>query len=258
MRRGGRVFIILGILLALISGFGVYVVLASAEPQPVEVPTTHLVMAIQPVTERSEVTNDQVTQIDWPQKIATPIGAFGKPADVVGKLATVPIYPGEPVVDKMLIDKSQIKETHSNAALILEKGFVAVALPVTINTDVAEAIQTGDRVDLLVTFTAQPTGVERSATALIVTQRVLQDVLILQVGPWPSEGAKNESSGQVGVVTMQLNEQDALVLKYAEQNSSGLALALRPANDHDLANPEPVTLEYINKRFGYNLPISGQ
>src|ERR671933_647140 len=158
MRRGGKVFIILGILLALISGAGVFVVLASAEPQPVEVPTTKVVVAFQPVVERSEISGDQVGQVDWPQKIPTPIGAYEKPADVVGKLATEPIYPGQPIIDKMLIDKSEVKETHSNASLILEKGMVAVAMPVTINSNVAEAIQAGDRVDLLATFTAQPTA----------------------------------------------------------------------------------------------------
>jgi len=128
------------------------------------------------------------------------------------------------------------------------------------NANVAEAIQAGDLVDLIATFTAQPvvTGNQPAGPPVIATQRVLQDVLVLQMGPWPSEGAKNQNNGQVVVATMQLNEQDALVLKYTQENASGFALALRPANDHDLANPEPVTLEYINKRFGYKLPIAGQ
>ena len=42
MRRGGRIFIILGLLLALIAGAGVFYVLASAEPAPPETPKVPL------------------------------------------------------------------------------------------------------------------------------------------------------------------------------------------------------------------------
>jgi Flp pilus assembly protein CpaB len=260
MRRGGRVLIILGMVLALIAGAGVYVALATAEPQSEPVKTTKLVMAVQPIVERSEVAPEQVVQVDWPLTIPTPVGAFEKPADVSGKFATVPIYPGQPLVDKMLIDKSELKDTHSNASLLLEKGTVAIALPVTINSNVANALQTGDRVDILATFTAPPVATANQAPSapLITTHHLMQDVLILQVGPWPSPNSKEQNSGGSAVVTFQMQEQDALVLKYALENSSGLTLVLRPANDTELAKPEPVTIEYINKRFGYKFPIPGQ
>ncbi len=260
MRRGGRVLIILGMVLALIAGAGVYVALATATPESEPVKTTKLVMAVQPIIERSEVAPEQIVQVDWPVSIPTPVGAFEKPADASGKLATVPIYPGQPLVDKMLIDKSELKETHSNASLLLEKGTVAIALPVTINTNVAGAIQAGDRVDILATFTAPPVATANQAPGLplITTHHLMQDVLILQVGPWPNPNSKDQGNAGATVVTFQMQEQDALVLKYSLENSSGLTLALRPANDTDLANPEPVTLEYINKRFGYKFPIAGQ
>ena len=156
MRRGGRVLVILGMVLALIAGAGVYVVLANAEPQAAPIKTTKLVMSVQDIVERSEVAPEQVAQVDWPVTIPTPVGAFADPADAVGKFAKVPIYPGQPLVGEMLIDKSELKDTHSNASLILEKSMVAIALPVTINSNVAEAVQAGDRVDILATFTAQP------------------------------------------------------------------------------------------------------
>jgi Flp pilus assembly protein CpaB len=260
MRRGGRVLVILGMVLAVIAGGGVYVVLANAEPQAEPVKTTKLVMSVQNIVERSEVAPEQVAQVDWPVTIPTPVGAFEKPTDAVGKFALVPIYPGQPLVAGMLIDKSQIKDTHSNAALLLEKGSVAIALPVTANTEVADAIQAGDRVDILATFTAQPvtTGNQSAGQPLVASHRLLQNVLILQIGPWPNPGTKSQGGAATTVVTLQLNEQDALVLKYSLENSNGLTLVLRPANDTDLANPEPVTLEYINKRFGYRFPATGK
>ncbi len=257
MRRGGRILVILGIVLALIAGAGIYVVLATAQPGTVEVPKTSLVMAAQPIDERTEILPDQLVQADWPVTIPTPQGAFASPTEVAGKIAMVPIQPGQPLISKMVIDKGDLKENHSNASLILEKGSVAMAFPVSISTNVANAIQAGDRVDILATFTAQPVaGTQNVGPPLVATQRTLPDVLILQIGPWPAPGAKAENVGTV--VTFQLKEQDALVLKYEMEQSGTLTLVLRPANDHQLDTLEPVTLEYINKRFGFKFPTQGQ
>jgi Flp pilus assembly protein CpaB len=255
MRRVGVALIILGILFALFAGLALFVFFPR-QSQPVEVATTGLVVAFQNIPQRSEVSKDQLGSVNWPQNIPTPIGGYANSDDVVGKLAIVPIYPGEPVIDKMLIDKPSLKQSASNAALILDKGYVAFALPVTINTNVAEAVQPGDRVDLIATFTLQPiTGTQSAGGPVILTQRLLQDVLVIQVGPWPRGGAPAQSSQTTAVVTLQVAEQDALVVQYAQGNASTLALALRPANDHDLVNPTPVTIEYLEEKFGLATPV---
>src|SRR4029078_12754356 len=113
----------------------------------------------------------------------TPIGAFASPADVVGQLSLVPIFPGQPIIDEMIISKSDAEAHHSNASLILEKGMVAVSFAVTAGSDVAEAIQAGDRVDLLVTLSPELQN-QQSAVAgpPLVSQKTLENVLILQVG----------------------------------------------------------------------------
>ncbi len=259
MRRGGRIFIILGIVLAFIAGIGVFIVLVTAEPQPVEVPTTKLVVAFQQVPSRSEISADQVGQVDWPQRIPTPIGAFAEPVDVVGKLALVPIYPGQPIIDEMIISKESNEARHSNAALILEPGQVAVALGVSLDSSVADAIQAGDRVDLIVTYGTQVEASSVSGEQYVVTQTTLQNVLILQVGPWPQEGGETaDGAGNVGILTVQLPEQDALALKHIEGTAQSYALALRAANDDQIFTTEPVTLEYLNKRFNFNIPGLGQ
>ncbi|HZQ09031.1 MAG TPA: Flp pilus assembly protein CpaB [Anaerolineae bacterium] len=261
MRRGGRIFIILGLVLALISGIGVFVVLASAEPQPVEVPTTKVVVAFQQVPSRSEISADQIGQVDWPQRVPTPIGAYENPADVVGKLSLVPIYAGEPVINQMVISKDDAEARHSNAALILDKGTVAIAFGVSLNSDVAEAIQPGDRVDLIATYTADVPN-PAFPGQYVVTQKTLENLLILQVGPWPRDVGEQSSSGGGGgginIVTFQVQEQDALVLKQIENTASSYAFALRAANDDEIFQTEPVTLEYINKRFKFNIPGVGQ
>ncbi len=262
MRRGGRIFIILGVVLALIAGVGVFYVLATAQPPAVEAPKVPLVVAVQQIPNRSEVSADRIQSVDWPATIPTPIGGFSNPAEVVGQLSLVPIYPGQPIVDEMIISKDDVEARHSNAALILEKGMVAVSFAVTLNSDVAQAIQAGDRVDLLVTLAPTLPNAPTTGGPIEVSQKTLENMLILQVGPWPSEvdGQASDEGGarSVGIVTLQLTEQDALALKHMELTASSYAFVLRAANDEEIFTTEPVTLEYLNKRFNFNLPGLGR
>ncbi|MBI4787289.1 MAG: Flp pilus assembly protein CpaB [Chloroflexi bacterium] len=248
MNRAGRILLIFGVLLSIVSGLTVLVVLSLSQPQPAEVPTTKVVVAFQNISSRSEISPDQVGVADWPRALPTPTGGFPDSSSVIGKVATAPIPPGQPITDKLLIDKGDAKETHSNAALIIEKGSVAAAMPVTIKSSVAEAIQAGDRVDVLATFRSPNNG------SGVATQRLLADILVLQVGPWPSANAKQQSTTGTSVLTLQVKEQDAAVLLYAEEFATEVSLVLRSAGDHDLPTLEPVTFDYINQRFGFKLP----
>ncbi len=251
MNRTGWVLLFFGIVISVVAGLGVFVLLTISQPKPAQVETTKLVVAFQNIMPRTEVTDGQVGTADWPSAIPTPVGGFADPTDVVGKLANTTISPGQPVVAAMLIDKSQIQETHSNAALILEKGTVAKAIQVNIVSNVAEAIQAGDRVDVIATFTS-PSATGQASS---ITQRLLADVLILQVGPWPKPAAQDQSSATgTTVITVQLTEQEALVLEYATEHAPTVTLFLRPANDHDILTLDPVTLDYIFQHYGYRLP----
>ncbi len=164
---------------------------------------------------------------------------------MVGKIATSPLAPGQPVTDRVVVDKKDLKESHSSAALILEKANVGVAMPVTVKSSVAQALQAGDRVDVIATIKSPATNTES-------TQRVLADMLILQVGNWPSPGDKAQASNTgTTVITLQLKEQDVLILEHTEQFASNVTLVLRPAEDHELIPLEPVTLDYIMQRFNF-------
>lgn len=248
MNRAGRVLFILGMLIALGSGFFVLVLLWLSQAKPADVETTQVVVAFQNVSPRTEIVSGQVGLANWPRALPTPIGAYDDPSSVIGKLATAPLVPGQPIIAQAVVDKKDLKETHSNAALILEKGSVGVAMPVSIKSNVAEAIQAGDRVDMIATF------MSKGSTNIPVTQRLLADMLVVQVGTWPHSDAKGDQANTgATVLTLQLKEQDVLVLAYAQQFASDVILVLRPVDDPEILSLEPVTLDYINQRFGYKL-----
>ena len=249
MNRAGRVIFILGVFIALISGIGVFLVLLLSQPAPAQVPTTKVVVAFQQINPRTEITADQVGTTNWPRAVPTPPGAASNPDDIVGKLALSPVYQGEVVLDKNLVAKSDLKDNHSNASLVVEKGYVAIAMPVTVKSDIANAIQAGDRVDLIATFQSQAA----TGASAIATQRVLADILVLQVGPWPVVEQKQQSDATTSILTFQLKEQDAMILEYTILHANSVTLVLRSANDHDILPLDPITFDYINQRFNFKL-----
>ena len=110
--------------------------------------------------------------------------------------------------------------------------------------------------------TAATTGTEGEA----VTQLFLQDVLILHIGNWTSGVAQTPQQQQqqqqqqqtaANIITLVLERQDAVTLK-AGRELGQIDLILRRAGDRRPATTEPVTREYINRRFNFRLLPAGR
>jgi len=94
MRRGGRILVVLGLFLGAITALGAFVVLNSASEQGQRIPTRPVVVALQPITDRSLISPDAIGLKDWPEPLP-PGQLFATTAEVAGKLAIEPIYPGQ-------------------------------------------------------------------------------------------------------------------------------------------------------------------
>jgi Flp pilus assembly protein CpaB len=162
----------------------------------------------------------------------------------------------------MIVTKGTLGATRSNASLVIPDGKVAMAFSISDLTSVANAIQTGDTIDMLLTLqpgTLPSTAVRTAGQpapipgteGLPVTQVMLQDVLIIQIGSWTTT-ANDQNAPSGNIVTFALDRQDALALKSARENGS-IDFVLRKSGDHKIATTEPVTLQYLNKRFLFNL-----
>jgi pilus assembly protein CpaB len=265
MRRGGRILIILGLFLGAITALGTFLVLSTAEPSA-KIPTKPVVVALQPIPDRSIIPSTALGMRDWPETVLPPGVVFTTTQNVEGRLALQTIYPGQIILPEMIVDKQKAGEigTRSNASFVIPEGKVALAFSISEVTGVGNALQSGDHVDMLLTLQATglpfcPPAKPCSGTeGLPVTQMMLQDVLILQVGPWTSGGQeKSGGGGQASVITIAVNRQDALAVKSAREQGQ-IDLALRRVNDQEKPdNLEPVTLQYLNKRFKFNLtPMS--
>lgn len=260
MRRGGRVLVLLGIILGLLTAIGTFVALSTPPPQEQQVRTRPVVIALQPIPARTEIRAESLGTQQWPEPI--PTGALERLDEVVGRLALVPIYQGQIILTPMFIDKAKAGEVRSNASYVIPEGKVAVAFSFS---PIANALQAGDTVDLMLTLDPgslpSPSGTRPATTGTEgqpVTQLMLQDVLILQIGSWGAAPSGNQQQAVGGELTFAIDRQDALALKSAAEQGS-IQLVLRRAGDHKPATTEPVTLQYLNKRFNFNLlPATGR
>jgi len=270
MLRRGRLLILLGLILALVTAGVAFSVLRGAGPAPEErVLTAKIVVAKQPIDERADVTLEALGTEEWPLE-SIPENALRNPEEAVGKVALVPIAEGQPVLSTMVMGKEEAKEAGGFASLGVPEGKVAFALPIEDRNSVAGAIQAGDFVDVLVTikFTLLeevPTEVleegEKEVKVggeVLATQLTLQDVEVLRVGLWapppPTEEGEIPAPTQ-NYLTLLVNQQDALVLLYLREDPNvTIDFALRGVEDHTIVSTESVTLQYILTRFNVTTP----
>jgi pilus assembly protein CpaB len=261
MRRGGKILVLLGVVLGLLSAAGTFLILSTAQPEVHPIPTRSVIIAQQNIPARVEITPEMIGRADWPESFLPP-GAFERTDQVIGKMTTDPIYQGQIVLPQTLVDKTLAKEKRSNASYIIPDGKVAVAFPNSALSAIGGAVQPGDYVDILLTLAPGALqGASRASGGIAgtegqpVTQMMLQDVLILNMGSWgaaPDTRNQQQNSGVNDLITFVLDRQDALALKSAREQGT-IEFALRPAGDHKVPVTEPVTIQYLNKRFNFNL-----
>lgn len=111
----------------------------------------------------------------------------------------------------------------------------------------------------------------------LVSQALLQDVVVLRMGNFPLEGTGPKPTptpspegvqppaGQQTVVvepekpdviTLIVSPQDAITLNYLVYSGAQLTLALRPAGDDTRVQTEAVTLQFLLNQ--YNIPVPGK
>jgi Flp pilus assembly protein CpaB len=151
MRGRGRLLIVLGVILGLAAAGGVlYIMMQGAQPTPTPpspeapVPMTQIIVAAQNIPRASEISEDLVTQRDWPAGNEPP-DVIADESELIGKVAKTDIFQGQPIVRSML---TEIVEG-SDAAFAIPEGRVAVAFPITRFSSVGYGIQSGDHVDVL-------------------------------------------------------------------------------------------------------------
>ena len=262
-------------------------------PQPIPEEKISVVIAAQEIPALTEIPADAVGTLLIPKSALTPKHLLD-PEAVVGKKTMRVVARGSFITTDLLLDESMVLELGYNASLNIPPGKVAAAFRTTQLRAAAGAIQNGDFVDILISYWMLDTEAEPVAgggeaepaappeSFILLAQLLLQDVEVLRVGPWAGvavppeeppgegdeaatpvpegeEGAGDEALEPVSVdapvvLTLLLDQQDALVLKFARESGASIDLVLRGLEDHDTLRTETVSLEYVMTRFEITVP----
>jgi pilus assembly protein CpaB len=112
----------------------------------------NVVVAAQNIPRGAIIPADQVRQVPWPQSSFLP-SMLTDVAQVEGKIARYDIYREQPIHETMVVDNMrELGTIGSDAALQIQPGMVAMAVPFTRLSGVAFAVADGDQVDILASF----------------------------------------------------------------------------------------------------------
>lgn len=247
MRRGGRIMMIFGLVLGIITAVATLILLRTARPVAPEevatpVPLQPVVVAFQLIEPYQQIPPDAIGIREWPaDAVAALTDVVTDVTTVANKLASSRIYPGQVILAPMLIDK-ELEEQRlglgSNPAQIIPEGMVAYSLPIDEISGVGGTIRDGDRVDIMASYQVEED---------LAVQLVAQNVLVLKVGSWvdPSADGERADGGSAGVITFIVSPQEALILKKIKDDSAGIDLALRAINDNTIRELDAVGDRFI-------------
>jgi pilus assembly protein CpaB len=230
---------IIAIVLALVFGgsaaFGVrqFIGRGTATP-PAE--TVSVVVAGMNIPRGMLVSADLIKTHDYPKDLA-PTGAILKKEDALDRSAFATMVIGEPLLESKLSPKGQ-----RGLASLISQGMRAFTITTNITSGVAGFILPGNKVDVLLTFTA---GGTNDLTGGGSTTTLLQNVEILAVDQKVEAPAENKVDGtNLRSVTLLVTPNQAAKLSLG-QNKGTLHLTLRNPNDDLATNLRPTTVNDI-------------
>ena len=214
----------------------------------VKLETLSVATALADIGWGTRITKEMIKPVDF-LKTTAPPGCFSDPDSLVGRVAIYPIKANEPILDSRLAPNS-IKEGGVAAVVSQKKRAVAVKVDKVIG--VSGFIHHGNRVDVLVTI---PMG-KNSAEPIPITKTVLENILVLTVGPELEKKGKDEKPSDVDVITLEVTPEEGEKLALAV-NEGKLQLALRNFSDTESVLTRGVTIPGLLASYSIGGPVGG-
>jgi Flp pilus assembly protein CpaB len=262
--NSSRIFIIIGVALALLAGAGVFFLGGSRGVGGGGGGSTKIVVAARDIPFRAALSKDDLVLKDWPGD-GVPPNAYRSIDDVIGKsaaqassnpngtaanatgaVAEINIKQGQPLTSNMLansIDAVQIQA----AFLPIPKGFDAATIPTGEQVGVAGYIQAGDYMNIIATVniaTFKP-GQTTGQGSGQVTKTVFTNVHVLKVGAATGQvttgGGSAQSQQQGGLassLTLVMTQCDWEFFRWLQANAS-LTYTLGSYQDYKAQDTKP-------------------
>ena len=176
-----------------------------------------------------------------------PVGCFGSPITVAGKLLAVPVVEGQALTAACFAAASSL-------ASILPDGMRAV--PLALDVSRVGQLHPGNVVDVLASFTLRPGAGGRRGDAISMT--LLQRIEVLAIddrtvvseaeGQEDAKSPRGRGSGNERLVTLRVDTDQAKVLQLALKYGS-VSLALRSPTDADPVETDTTLLSELSAEY---------
>lgn len=234
-RNRSAILLILGIVLALATAGGLYLIASGPrEPASASTPTeAEAVVAAVDIKARTVLTAEMVKTAKLPIT-AIPASAARLASEVLGQTALADIPAGALLLKPQLLAAGG----QTGQSITIEAGKVLVAFPTNDPLTLAGLVSAGDHVDLLATVTVGETG--------RTTQTTIQGLEVVQV-LGPSEAAPN----QPRALTFVVDHQVALFLKFLRDSQAAVEIAVRSRSETETVTTQHVDVQVLEETFGF-------
>ena len=243
---GGRLFIIVGLLLALLAGAGVFFlpgVLGTGGNGNISGGSQVVVVAKQNIPLRHQITSADLTTASAAGAFIA-VNAYQRPSDVVNLIAEINIKAGSIITSDMLArDLGLVNVAAGGAYLPLASGFIAMTIPTSEQQGVAGHITLGDYITVIASanVTVFSTGGQQQGPPKVVSKTVFTNVRIIGVGPaqvnvQPAGGTstttpQQPTGGVTSSLTIELTQCDAEYMVWFLNNTQ-LRYTLESSSDY--------------------------
>ncbi len=236
---------------------------AAVPVEPTQAPGKTVVVAATDIGANTVITNAQLTTASYPADLV-PADAITDTAIAVHSTSKVNVFSGQILLQRQFLAANG----RTGASVSIPPGKVLVAFPSTDMLNATGAVQAGDHVDILLSMpisgttrldNGASTGSQEAAGGKsLVVQGTLQNIEVYTVGFWspPGQGqgqpaAGNAKDNGLKIITFIVDHQEALILKYVKDSGGTIDLAVRSAEDKNIVQTDPVTLDYLVDLYGF-------
>ena len=250
-KRGGIIWIVTGIILALLAGavafWAIYRASSKVAPVVQEVPKAKVIVASRHIAVRELIQAGDVETRQAPLDII-PENAMHEMSNVVGYLALNPLSPGEIILASDLLSPTLKSE---RIAMAMDKNQVAFAFPADDLMSSCDLLQPGDHVDLLFSIEVK---LSEKGDKDLTTFTALQNVEIAQIVRPQVAGSRTQGAHPTAIV-FALDPQDALVLKHLRNRGGTVDIVLRAPDAKQPFSTQPVNEDYLINRYQLRIPM---
>lgn len=271
--RSGIFWWISTLVLAGVAGLLTFQLLNNATPVAAEgIPeaqgeTQLVVVAATDIPFRRSISESELVVRRFPIE-SVPNGVALTIEQVIGKMSSVNIVAGEPIIIEQLVTPDIVT---SQLALSIPSGKAVLAVPTNSELISNRLVRPGDHIDLLGTFEMDVANAEIIGT-MLESVALMQDLevhaIILPValknGSSSSKPATEEEEAETSGVFHTINQmgqsillavdtQDALVVRHVLDSGGVVDLILRAPADDSLVETKPVDQNYLADRYKIDL-----